>query len=151
MNCEDMKSWALAHGSGSLKQAIEWGMAWKDMALHERLAMVVASSAMLVPATRLTTGQFKAEGDCRVTTELGGYARTLRARWSDSKTMSDHKFEIKVVYFTLTQDDAPMEEGAGFVVEGLNLPWFPPGRTLLIPLAYYNPKTKSWERQENPL
>jgi hypothetical protein len=147
---KNMKDWALANGSGSLRQAIEWDMAWRDMARHERLAMEVASSALLVPATRLNVGQFKAEGDCKVTTELGWYARTLLSRWADSKTFSNFRFKIEVVYFTITKSDQP-EEGADLLVEGLTLPWFPSGHKLLIPLAYFNPKLQVWERHENPL
>lgn len=147
---KSMKEWARANGSGSLRQAIDWGMAWFEMALHERLAMEVASSAELVPLSRLKTGPMKADPDCRVTTELGWYARTLQARWLDSKSKCVHPFVIKVVYFTITHSEET-EEGAGFVVTGLDLPWFPPNRSLLIPLAYYNTTKKEWERQENPL
>ena len=148
--CDTMKDWALANGSGTLRQAVEWGMAWKSMALHERLAMEVATMAEAVPATRLNIGIFKAEGDDSVTTELGWYARTLKHRLSRHVDYAPMKPSIKVAYFH-KDEEGGTREGAGLIVEGLKLDWFPAGHTLLIPLAYWDLKNNCWVEQANPL
>lgn len=66
-----MEKWSMAKGSGTLRQAIMLGMTWREMALHERSAMDVATAAEAIPASRVTTGPFMAAPDCRVNTELG--------------------------------------------------------------------------------
>jgi len=144
----DLRDWALAHGSGSLRQAVVFDMSWREMALHERVAMEIATAAELVPASRLTVGPFMAEPDSQVTTELGWYGRTLRHRWSFHPVLC--RAQVRVVYFKMfCEDDA--REGAGFVVDGVDLPWIPTGRTLLIPLAIWDTQRKAWGPAENPL
>jgi hypothetical protein len=142
----DMEQWAMTYGSGTLRQALEWGMSWRAMALHERLAMEVATAAMAVCQSRLTVGTYMACPDDPVTTELGWYARTIRWRWSQTPIFKDAS--LKVVYFHLDEDGAP-KEGAGFTVQNLNLPWIPKGKTILIPLAYW--EGGRWTSHENPL
>jgi hypothetical protein len=146
-----MEAWAKVHGSGTLKQAIACDMAWYEQALHERLAMEVASAAMLVPESRLAVGRFKAAADCKVTTELGWYARTLRRRWEQHAEFRTYAYIIDVRYFVLAEEDEPVQEGAGFVIRELHLPWFPKHRVLLIPLAFWDAQKKSWRPHENPL
>lgn len=143
-----MEDWAMANGSGTLRQAIMIGMTWREMALHERLAMEVATSAEAIPASRVTTGPFQAFPDCRVTTELGWYARTMRARWQHHPLLKNAT--VKVVYFTATCDDT-RREGGGFIIENHGLDWIPAGRVLLVPLAFWDPAKKEWGPPENPL
>jgi hypothetical protein len=152
-----MMEWALANGSGTLRQAIACDMSWRDQARHERLAMDVASSALFVSLSRVTLGKFKAEPDCRVTTELGWYARVLRARWAEHKVFSKVSPgcmgppRVEVVYFELSRETPPNREGAGFVVRDLVLDWAPKGSLILIPLAYWDDRASAWGPTENPL
>jgi hypothetical protein len=154
---QDLRTWALTMGSGSLKQAVEWGMSWVDQARHERLAMEVASAAIFVRPSRITLGQFRAEGDCRVTTELGWYARTLQHRFAEHKRFSipspgcGEPPRVEVYYFTLSEEGCPSREGAGFILHNLILDWAPKGSQILIPLAYWDVKLQTWGPTENPL
>ena len=148
---QPLREWALENGSGTLKNAIQLDMRWKEMALHERLAMTIATSAVLVPSSRLTHGPLLAEPDAKVTTEMGWYARTLRMRWGDSKALEGLDTRLQVVYFTWDDDGPCLKEGAGFLVPNLELPWFPSGRSLLIPVSSFNRATKQWAQPENPL
>jgi hypothetical protein len=148
----DLQQWAIENGSGSLLRAVHEGTCWRDMALHERLAMEVATNAILVPPSRITTGKFKADPDCSVTTELGWYARTLRYRWGLMEGFKEAKVES--VYFHI-DEEGETREGAGFIVKDLDLDWIPKGRVLLIPLAFWQKDKKKkkgqWKNQENPL
>jgi len=149
-NCSEMERWARENGSGSLRQAIECDMAWKAMALHERTAMDLFTAGMWVQKSRLTTGQFFAEGDCRVTTELGWFRRTIVYRLKHHVLYKDAPFTVEARYFTLDEEGSS-KEGAGFIVSGLSIPWAPVGKILLVPLAFFDPETKSWGPTENPL
>jgi hypothetical protein len=148
---DELKAWALANGSGTLRQAIQFEMSWRDQARHERLAMEVASAAMFVQTSRLTTGKYKAEPDCRVTTELGWYARVLQHRFKQHKVFCRQGVRLEVVYFCVSCPDELDREGAGFMVEGLPLSWAPKGSVVLIPLAYWDKAKRCWVDQENPL
>lgn len=140
--------WVRTQGSGTLNQAINCEMAWKEHYLHERLAMEVASEARVVHRANLTTGRFISSPDDKVTTELGWYRRVFLDRWS---RMGDafNKATIEVVYFTL-EEGGERSEGAGYLVSGLKLDWLPLQRVILITLALWDQKTKTWTHN-NPL
>lgn len=149
MITRDAQPWIERYGSGSLRQAHALGMSWREMYLHERVALEVATSARLVHSSRLTTGTFRAEPDDRVTTELGWYAKAFKFRWG-LMGAPYNTAQAVVTWFTL-DTDGESEQGAGFVVLGLDFPWFPGGRTVLIPLALWDTKAKAWGPVENPL
>lgn len=144
MSKQDWIQWVNTHGSGTCQRAIQTGMAWKNMALHERLAMEIGAAAELIPETRICLGKYEAESDCKVTTELNWYTRTLEMRHGD-------KVRVEPLYFYWAQDADTLKQGAGLRVYGLDQPWFPEGRILFLPVAYWNAKKKTWSSVENPL
>lgn len=136
------EAWILENGSGSLRRAVEEGLKWYEMYLHERAAMEIATAAELVHSSRLTTGPLLASPDCPVTTETCWYARTLRYRLNQASIFAS----IKVVYYTLERE--AKEEGAGLLVENLELDWLP-NRSCIIPVATWD--GSKWEGPHNPL
>lgn len=143
MSKEEWIKWINTYGSGTLQYAVKTGMAWKNMALHERLAMEIGAAAELIPETRICLGKYEAAPDCKVTTELNWYTRTLETRHGD-------KVKVEPLYFFWCPDET-IKEGAGLRVYGLDQTWFPSGRILFLPVAYWNRKKRTWHPPENPL
>jgi len=142
---QSAKEWSLKNGSGSLRRAIEEGMAWKEFYLHERAAFEIGTSFELVYASRFMAGKALAEPDTAATTETCWYARVLR--WRLRKLYGD-SVNVRVVYGDYDQD-FQRREGLALVVEGLDLDWIPEGRVPIAFTATYR-KKKGWSEVRNP-
>jgi hypothetical protein len=140
----ECEAWIKEHGSGSLLRALQEGMSYHDMYLHERVAFEVGAGFHAYPASRLLLGKAVASPDCPATTETCWYARVLRWRWRHVPHMT-----VQVQYAHLTEEHRTVE-GLGIVVTGLNLSWLPAHRVLFAMTSIYDPKDHVWSPVENP-
>lgn len=138
----DPEVWSRQNGSGSLRRAIEEGMAWRTMYLHERLAFEVGVGFEALPASRVLQGVAMAEPDCPVTTETCWYARVLRYRLKG-------KAEVRVRYVRVSEADCPPREGMALVLEDFEAPYIPKGRVVLAFTATYT-DAEGWSTVSNP-
>ena len=121
-------AWTLKHGSGTLRRAIEEGMAYRDLYLQERAALEFGYGFDPVHASRLTTGKALASGDDPGTTETCWWARALR--WRAER--DGRPAEFRIVHARVVGTEGPPREGVAIVCEPSARPsWLPEGRILV--------------------
>lgn len=124
----DPRHWVQVYGSGSLRRALEEGMSWRDMYLHERVALEYGYGFEAVLASRLETGTPLASGDDAATTETCWWARALRFR----AQRAGLALEVRVFQATVAGLGEPPR--TGFALELVPTPrpaWLPAGRRLI--------------------
>lgn len=120
--------WAAAYGSGTLRRAIEEGLAWRELYLHERVAFEFGYGFEAAQRSRLNLGQAYAEGDSPGTTETCWWARALRYRASENGRPA----EIAVHHARLSDGDGGAREGIAIVYTPRSRPaWLPTDRCLV--------------------
>lgn len=133
--------WAAAYGSGTLRRALEEGMAWRELYLHERVAFEFGYGFSPAQRSRLNLGQAFAEGDSPGTTETCWWARALRWR----AAQCGRPATVSVHHARLADGDGGAREGIAIVYAPKVRPsWLPADRSLV---AF---TTTAEGRTENP-
>lgn len=118
--------WSHKHGSGSLRRAIEEGMAWREMYLAERTAMEFGWGFRPYQASRVTFGTALASEDDPATTEACWFARTLRYR----AATCGRSLSVRVVHATVAEDENS-REGLALEITPPTSDWLPADRRLV--------------------
>lgn len=138
------EEWVETYGTGTLRHAKFLGLRWKSQYLEERTAFEFGWEFQCVPASRVTFGDVKAEGDCRAITELVWHTRRMRAL---------HPFagdDFIPKYFFLTEEGDHTTEGVGIWVKTTTAPWVPEGHMVFAITAVYDKKAKDFLEPVNP-
>ena len=137
-------AWVETYASGTLRHAKALGLRWKSQYIEERTAFEFGWEFMCVPASRVTFGDVKAEGDCHAITELVWHTRRMQAL----HPFDGDVFEPK--YFYLTEEGDVTTEGVGIWVKVTSAPWVPEGHMVFAFTAVYDKKTKDFLEPVNP-
>jgi 8-oxo-dGTP pyrophosphatase MutT (NUDIX family) len=120
--------WATTYGSGTLRRAIEEGLAWRELYLQERAAFEFGYGFTPAARSRLTVGRALAASDDPATTETCWWARVLR--WRAERDGRPAK--VCVQHARLDDGDGGAHEGVSIVYEPSTRPlWLPVDRTLI--------------------
>lgn len=123
---ERPEHWALTHGSGTLRRAIEEQMAWRELYLEERTAFEFGYGFTPAMRSRLTVGRAMASSDDPGTTETCWWARVLRWRADHN----DRPAKVDVVHARLDNDG--IREGIAIrYVPETRPAWLPADRELI--------------------
>lgn len=120
--------WATTYGSGTLRRAIEEGMAWRELYLSERVAFEIGYGFTPAQKSRLNLGQAFSEGDDPGTTETCWWTRALRWR----AAQSGRPATLSVHHARLADGDGGAREGIAIVYAPVTRPaWLPVDRCLI--------------------
>lgn len=120
--------WAKRWGSGTLRRAIEEGLAWRELYLEERAAFEIGYGFKVAIRSRLTWGRALAESDSPATTETCWWARALR--WRSER--DQRAARVEVVHARLDDGEGGISEGIAIRYEPLARPaWLPSDRILV--------------------
>lgn len=131
-------------GSGTLRDAKEFGCAYSQLYRHERVCFEYGSGFEILPSTRIMFNILNAEGDCPPVREaIYSAKRAIRSR-----IFLEDYYELK--YINITESDGTVREGAGLILRETTSPWIPSGNIVFCIVAEYDTKTKQWKEAVNP-
>ena len=131
------------HASGTLRKNKRLGMAHRDQYLHERAAYEFGYAFECLPATRVTVGKAKTEGDCKPLTEVGWHCERYLAR----NVFPQDKFEVAYIQ---VDEGGHRREGVGLVVTQTSAGWIPHHHVVFAIIAEVDQKTHEYLPAINP-
>jgi hypothetical protein len=136
--------WIQKYGSGTLRDSVEYGTAYKTLYRHERICWEYGSGFECIPTTRVLPNIIIAEGDCPQYREALYYFKKIKAR----RLFQEDYYEFK--YINITESDDSVRQGAGIILRATTTSWIPDGHMVLAIVAEYDTKTKQWKDAVNP-
>lgn len=119
--------WVHEYGSGTLRRALQQGMSWFKLYLHERTAMEFGYEFHLVEKSRIMEGIPLAEGDDPATTETCWHARALAYK----SNLGNLGRKYRVVWARVS-DEEESREGLAIICECSVQPhWVPQSKVIM--------------------